>query len=249
MSLRSTKSVSFKAPQNQPPNQQHRPGEKGKPKKLSFKQRMKNLKDNLMYAYEIKHCHGDDFQRMNSIRSSIRSGRSPYAIDFDETDELMPASRRPIRKKKKPQQDEQRSRPPVVESRPVTPSAVSRSETPEMTFAAIEPRSRPVTPSRSRPVTPSRSRPASPELASLAHSQPNSPEFRVRSKTPDFRPRTPAADEMPPPMITDEHATEERNVSAPSSQALIIKPTAGRLVTTQYQESPRSSFRSHHTEL
>ena len=271
VSLRSTKSVAISL--HAPTRDDHRqrtpvaqPAKKEKPKRgLSFKQRMKNIKDNLMYAYDIKHSKKQgNFERMNSIRSSVRSGRSPYAMDFDETDNLISSDRPSNRRKRQsksngyrskeeevePAVAPQRSRPPSPEarSRPVTPTAQSRPVTPDDTRSIPEF-------TRSRPVTPSRSRPASPELRSLGQTSPTSPsepEFRVRSKTPDFRPRTPAAEDMPPamspPMLPDEHRLE-RNESGASSRVPLIKPTPGRLVTTQYQDSPRSSFRSNQTLL
>lgn len=271
MSVRSVASTSYAVPagHSRPPSI----GSTRKPKRsLTFKQRLKNLKDNLMYSADIKYCRKrGDLNRMNSVRSSIRSGRSPYANDYDETDALISSSGKKPKQRRarnrqpstgapsRPATTEGRSRPvtPESRSRPVTPESKSRPVTPDSITKSMNGPSRPVTPmqrsrpaspeSRPRPVPLARSRPPSPEAMSPeAKSRPTTPGFRQGGKAPSatyFRPRTPSA-----------ATTDETPVYSPTSptgwngSTPLIRPVPQR-VKASYQDSPRSSFRSQQTLL
>lgn len=232
---------------------------KQKPKRsLSFKQRMKNIKDNLLYAADIKYCRKhNDLSRMNSLRASVRSGRSPYVNDYDETDALISTNKSgKSRRRNNQSKVTGQPRPGVTEgrSRTLTPELKSRAASSDSSIP--EPVSRPTTPAaQSRPVTPAaRSRPVTPAARSRsvspeAKSRPTTPNFRSWSKAPDrsyFRPRTPAASDVDTPSVFSDMSPA--NVQYNQAESIpLIKPIAGR-VATVYQHSPSSTLRSNPTQ-
>ncbi|XP_067944300.1 von Willebrand factor A domain-containing protein 5A-like isoform X2 [Watersipora subatra] len=206
-----------------------------KPKRsISFKQRLGYLKENLLFAADIKSCRKhNDLHRMNSLRSSIRSGTSPYAIDYDETDAILPRGK----KIRKPKHDERRR----ADSKPVSSSGSMRTPSPVYMVP-----SRPTTPlsvvsevHRQPPTPAARSRPASPVEIAESKSRPTTPNFRQGGRAPGahyFRPRTPSAVEVNAEPVSEDEV------------APLVQPVPSRIMTN-YGDSPRSSYRSQQTFL
>lgn len=259
MSLRSAASTSYALPPDEPTHQSKKPK-----RSLTFKQRMKNLKDNLLYASDIKYCRKtSNLKRMSSVRSSIRSGRSPYANDYDETDALISTTkkskqRRPRNRQLKDSSQGVGSRPATTDGRSRTVTPESRSRPPSLDSSQFtDGMSRPVTPlQRSRPPSPdaitrpvptARSRPPSPgAISPETKSRPTTPVFRQGGKAPAvnyFRPRTPSALDTETTPMYSPTSPNGRNDGVP-----LIHPVAKRVVAGN-QDSPKSSYRSQQTLL
>lgn len=147
---------------------------------LSIKDRLRLLKENLLFGKELRYCKKHkDMNRMNSLRMSIRSGQNPFSkhsVDKENFTRQKTVHNRPPRRDpndrdvvdRRPAAPTPRPRSTYIESEPELienfepkpqnadsdrrlQAVNSRPQTPE-----LEPVSRPVTPvSRSRPNTPS----------------------------------------------------------------------------------------------
>ena len=252
-STRSVASTSYVIPLSE----RNQPADSGKQKpkrSLTFKQRLKNLKDNLMYAADIKYCRKhNDLTRMNSLRSSIRSGRSPYANDYDETDALISNSKPKRRSRSRQPRGNNHnvgSRPATSDGRshPVTPESRSRAVTPEAPFFRPDsPEDEPeLVAANARPTPAARSRPPSPDnIPAEIKSRPTTPVFRQGGKAPGanyFRPRTPSAADSPS-VYSPTSPPGGRHESAP-----LVRPLPEKVMAA-FQDSPRSSYRSQQTLL
>ena len=205
------KSNSYPASQSQARESSKQPSLK---RSLSIKERIRYLKENLLFHVEFKYCKKtNDLERMDSLRQSARSGLSLFTEDNQGRNHFQRMSTvRNRRDYDTVDKEKHGSKPRNNNSRPVRSDSGSRSGNPES-------RSRPVTPeARSRPVPPdARSRPTTPEDSS----RPVTPEARSRSVNPDLRDQQ--SNQTPASSIRMLHSQSEASLSSqqdrPSSRS------------------------------